>query len=555
VSGARGGPRLTAAGFLDDVARRHAGRVALRFPDEKVELRYEELRAAARALARGLVGAGVVKGARVGLLLGNRPEWAVGWLAAGLVGAVVVPINTFGTQDELDYVLRHADVSMLLLQPALASHRYLEELCARHPELARGTPGRLRCPALPSLRRVCALGAARAPGGIERWDDLLALGADVSEELLEGLAAEVAPSDDALVIYTSGTTERPKGIVHLQRTPILQSLRFADAMRLGADDRVFTSQPFFWTAGIAMSLGATLAAGACLVLQEVFEPGRALELIESERITTIHAWPHQEKALGAHPDAPRRDVSCVRKVRFSSPLARLAGLTEDRWGIDASYGLSETFTIASALPADTPAELRAGSSGRALPGVTLRIVDPASGAPRPAGAHGEIAVRGPTLMRGYHKVDPELAFDEAGFFRTQDGGSLDADGQLHWTGRLSGLVKTGGANVSPVEVEAALRGYPALRAALAVGVPHPTLGEALVLCAVPSDGAAPDPDALRAYLRERLAPYKVPRVVLFFRPDELAYTGNQKIQAGPLRDAALARLRAERVEIAGHVYA
>ena len=536
------------------MAARHGGRVALRFPDEGVELRYEDLRVAARELARGLVGAGVVKGARVALLLGNRPEWAIAWLAAGLVGAVVVPVNTFATPDERDWILRHADASVLLLQSSLASHRYLDELCERHREIASGAPGRLRCVALPTLRRVVALGAGAPRGAVEPWSALLAQGEGVSDELLDALAAEVAPSDDALVIYTSGTTERPKGILHLQRTPILQSRRFAEAMALEPEDRVFSSQPFFWTAGIAMSLGATLAAGACLVLQEVFEPGAALALIEAERVTTVHAWPHQEKALGEHPDAGSRDLASVRKTRWSSPLARLAGLAEDRWGMDASYGLSETFTIATALPAARPAALRAASSGRALPGMDVRIVDPGTGAELPAGAHGEIAVRGPTLMRGYHKVDPELAFDDAGYFRTQDGGSLDGEGHLHWTGRLSGLVKTGGANVSPVEVEAALRGHPELRAALAVGVPHPSLGEALVLCAVAREDAAPDGDALRAYLRERLAPYKVPRFVLFFRPDELAYTGNQKIQLGPLREAALARLRAGRVEIAGHVY-
>jgi acyl-CoA synthetase (AMP-forming)/AMP-acid ligase II len=184
----------------------------------------------------------------------------------------------------------------------------------------------------------------------------------------------------------------------------------------------------------------------------------------------------------------------------------------------------------------------------------LRVLDPATGAPLPPGAHGEIAVRGVTLMRGYYKVPPEHALDANGFFRTQDGGSLDADGHLHWSGRLSNLIKTGGANVSPLEIEGALRAYPGLRAALAVGVPHPTLGEVVVLCAVAEDGGGLDGEALRAFLRERLAPYKVPRRVLFFRPEELAYTGNQKIQLGPLRAAALARLAEEDADIAGHRY-
>jgi fatty-acyl-CoA synthase len=558
VSGARReGPApspITAAGFLAEVVARHGERPALRLPDEARELSYRELGAEARRLARGLVGAGVGKGTRVALLLGNRPEWAVAWLAAGLVGAVLVPVNTFATPEEIDWILRHGDAALLLLQPGLAGHRYLDGLLERHPELAGGEPGRIRCLALPALRGAFCLGLDARRGAVESWARLGSLGEDVSEALLDALAAEVTPGDDALLIYTSGTTERPKGILHRQRAAFIQSWRFAELMGLGPEDRVLTSQPFFWTAGIAMSLGATLAAGACLVLQEVFEPGRALALIEAEAITALHAWPHQEKALGEHPDAARRDLSRLRKIRFSSLLARRVGLVQDLWGIDASYGLSETFTLAAALPADTPAAQRARSSGRPLPGVELRIVDPRSGAPLPTGEPGEIAVRGATLMRGYYKLDPEGSFDADGWLRTGDGGSLDEAGQLHWTGRLSTLIKTGGANVSPLEIEGALRSYPGLRAALAVGVPHPDLGEAVVLCALPADGAEPDPEEIRGFLRQHLAPYKVPRRVLFFRPDELSYTGNQKIQVGPLREAALARLAAEGAEIAGHRY-
>jgi acyl-CoA synthetase (AMP-forming)/AMP-acid ligase II len=273
-------------------------------------------------------------------------------------------------------------------------------------------------------------------------------------------------------------------------------------MGLRSDDRVFTAQPFFWTAGIAMSLGATFAAGGCLLLQEIFEPGDALEIVERERATVITAFPHQEKAMGEHPSAAARDLSSIRLSRFSSPLARLAGIEKDAWGIDASYGLSETFTIAAMLPADTPSEIRRGSSGRVLAGNEIIIVDPETSEPLPTGAHGEIAVRGATLMRGYYKIDASLVFDRDGFFRTQDGGSLDADGHLHWTGRLSGLIKTGGANVSPVEVERVLAAYPGLRVSVAVGVPHPALGEVVVLCAVPI-ASAPVPEEAAILLRSR----------------------------------------------------
>jgi acyl-CoA synthetase (AMP-forming)/AMP-acid ligase II len=543
-------PRLTLGRFLADVAARHAERRAVHF--EGREWSYRELEREARALARGLVGAGLVKGARVALLLANRPEWIAATYAVGTIGGVVVPLNTFASRQELAYVLRHGDASVLLMQRSLLRHAFLDDLLADHPEIARGSPGALRVPALPQLRAVFCLGIERARGGVLPWAELLARGVGVGDELVGALCSQVEPSDDALVIYTSGTTAHPKGVLHAHRAAVLQGRRFAELLRFGPEERVFTTYPFFWTAGIAMSIGATLAAGGCLLLQESFEPGAALELVERERATAIHAWPHQGKAMAEHPDAARRDLASVRKLDFASPLAELAGIEKDGYGTGASYGLSETFTIASMLPADSPPELRRATHGRALPGTELRIVDPETGAPVPAGEPGEIAVRGATLMRGYHKVLPELAFDADGWLRTQDGGSLDAEGFLHWTGRLSNLIKTGGANVSPLEIEAALASHPDLRVAVAVGVGHPTLGEAIVLCAVPAEGRSLDEAAIRRFLRERLAAYKVPKRVLAFHADELAYTGNQKVQLEPLRRLALARLAAEGAEIEGH---
>lgn len=546
-------PRLSLPRFLREVTARHAAREAL--VSRELRLSYAELEAQVRALARGLVGAGVGRGSRVAVFMGNRPEWVVSAFAVAATGGVLVPVNTFAAPRERDHVLRHSDASLLLMQPTLSKHRYLEDLLAAHPGLESGSPGRLRLPALPQLRRVVCLGLAQPRGGVETWQALLAQGADVPDALLDAVMAEVLPGDDGLVIYTSGSTAEAKGVLHTQRAPVLQAWRFAELMRFTPAERVYTTYPFFWTAGIAMSIGATLAAGGCLLTEEHFDAGSALELIERERATAIHAWPHQHKALGEHPSAASRDLRSLRKLDFSAPLARLVGLREDVYGMGASYGLSETFTLVSALPADAPLAERRVCHGRALPGSQLRIVDPESGAPCAPGVAGEIAVRGATLMRGYLKVPAEQTFDAEGWFHTQDGGSLDADGRLHWTGRLSNLIKTGGANVSPIEIQELLEGHPQLRFGIPVGIEHPTLGEALVLCALPVEGAAPREEEIRAWLRERLAAYKVPKRVLFFRPGEVAYTANQKVQVAPLRDAALARLCAEGAVIDGHRYA
>jgi len=545
-------PRLTFGHFLREVAARHAQRTAVVFGERRPT--YSELELESRTLARALLAAGVGKGTRVALFMGNRPEWIVSAFAVGMAGGVLVPVSTFERGAELSHILRHSDAALLLMQASLGDHDLLGALLEARPAIADARPGRIFDPTAPHLRRVVCFGASEARGGVEPEGGLLAAAPEVDDSLLDAAMLSVHPSDEGVLVYTSGTTALPKGVLHDQRAPILQAWRFAEMLRFGPEDRVYTTYPFFWTAGIAMSIGGAFAAGACLLLQELFEAGAALDMIEACRATAVHAWPHQQKALGEHPSAVSRDLSSVRKVDFSAPIARLAGMQRDEYGAGASYGLSETFTLASALPADAPAAERHACNGVPLPGNRLRIVDPETGEPLPPGAEGEIALKGPTLMRGYYKVPREQVFDADGFFHSQDGGSLDAEGRLHWTGRLSNLIKTGGANVSPVEIQELLEGHPALKLGIPVGIEHPTLGEALVLCAVRMDGADVDEASLRAWLRERLAVYKVPRRVLFFRSDELSYTANQKVQIEPLREAARRRLAAEGAEIEGHRY-
>jgi acyl-CoA synthetase (AMP-forming)/AMP-acid ligase II len=209
-----------------------------------------------------------------------------------------------------------------------------------------------------------------------------------------------------------------------------------------------------------------------------------------------------------------------------------------------AYGNTETFTITTGFPVDTPPEEIAGSSGEVLPGVTLKIVDPLTGAVVPRGEHGEICVKGPTLMLGYVGTPLDETLDSEGFFRTGDGGYLDDVGRLFWEGRLSDIIKTGGANVSPLEVDEALARYPGVKVSHTVGVPHETLGEVVVACVVPHDGTSLEAGEIRKFLRERLASYKVPRHVLFLREDDLALTGNAKIKSSDLRELAAKRLQA-----------
>jgi len=519
---------LTLGGLLAESAGRHAEREAICFHDgggsgSVVRWTYGELHERARRVAKALAAAGAGKGTRVALLMGNRPEWVSAAFGVALAGGVLVPVNTLFERPELEHVLRHSDAAVLLYQERLAHHRYHEQI-------------RELLGSLPYLSTLACFGTAS-------YDHFLARADTVDDDVLQGRAAEVSEHDDALVIYTSGTTGKPKGVVHAQRAPAIQSWRFARHLGLEPSARVWSAFPFFWTAGFCMVMGATLAAGGCLVLQELFEAGEALRLLEAERVTTPHAWAHQLAALESHPDWLRRDLSSLRQVESFTSLGRHPKVhVDDAWSPRSAYGLTETFTIISSMPADTPAPDREGHEGFVLPGNSVRIVDVATGTAQPAGAPGEIRVKGPTLMKGYLKVAPEEVFDADGFFPTGDAGFVDDAGHLHWVGRTSDLIKTGGANVSPVEIEHELLRHPGLHSALAVGVPHPTLGQIVVVCAVAQPGAELDEDGVREFLRGKIASYKLPRRVLFFGEDELVLTGNSKIRADDLRRLAADRL-------------
>ncbi len=525
----------TLGSFFSDVVAAHRERESVVSYDAEGRhaWTYDDLERAARLVGSSLIASGLRPGERVGVLMGNRPSWFASAFGVALAGGVLVPVNTYLERDELAYVLAHAELSGLLMQSELAGHDYLAKLS---PLLDDGT--------LPDLRRVACVGLTERRGSIDPWASFLEGGNAVPAGELDERAAAVTPDEDGIIIYTSGTAAKPKGVVHAHRTPCLQSRRFVRHFCLDETTRAWTAMPLFWSAGFAMVMGGTLAAGGCVVLQEFFEPGEALGLLERERVTTPHGWPHQLAELEEHPRWAEADLSALKHIESFGPFGRHPSVRVpvDAWSSRSAYGLTETFTIITSVPSDEPAEIRDRTHGRLLPGTEIRILDPATGAPQPAGVDGEITVAGPAMMKGYLKVPPEDVFDVDGFFRTGDAGSVDADGFLHWTGRTSDLIKTGGANVSPVEIETELLRHPDLKLAAAVGVPHATLGQIVVVIAVVHEGATVDEDDVRTFLRGRIASYKIPRRVVFVREEELTLTGNAKPRPDELRALAASRL-------------
>jgi acyl-CoA synthetase (AMP-forming)/AMP-acid ligase II len=537
---------LTLGGLLVETAHQHGDREAVVFhaPDHVVRWTYADLLLEARRYARAFIADNVVKGTRVAVLMGNRPEWLAAAFGVAMAGGVFVPLSTFMAPPELAYVLRHSDATVLVSQEQLLSHNYLDTIKSLCPEALDSPRGEVRSHQFPFLRSVNVLGVSSPSGAITPLEDFLRQGDHVPDYLVDQRLIETVPIDDGVIIYTSGTTSRPKAILHAHRSPTLQSWRFVRWLALDSDVRVWSPYPFFWTAGLTMIIGATLVSGGCLVLQEHFEPGEALRLLEVEGVTTPHARAHQVAQLEDHPDWTTRDLSTLRHVNAFTSFTRHPSVKlEKPWYNRAAYGLTETFANFSYAPADLPPEELVGNNGWIQPGNAVRILDPATGTALCTGDEGEIAIKGLTVMKGYLKVPPEQVFDEDGFFHTGDSGFVDERGRLHWTGRASLMIKTGGANVSPLEIEEELLKHPAVKLALVLGVPDEARDELVVACVVVHSGNGATEDDLRQFLRGRVASYKIPRRVFFFSDEEFIMTGNNaRVRSDDMRPLVIERL-------------
>jgi acyl-CoA synthetase (AMP-forming)/AMP-acid ligase II len=316
---------------------------------------------------------------------------------------------------------------------------------------------------------------------------------------------------------------------------MLQSWRHGYREQFTPEDRVYAALPLFWTAGFAAVLGATLASGACLVTTPYFDPSFALRVIEEERITVPQGLPKTGSEMLEAQKKEQRDISSVRRYAYrftgEDPPGGIA-----RAANNASYGSSETFTSATALPFGAPVD-EIVTYGRLAHGNEMRVIDQSAGTSLGIGEEGEIILRGSTLMKGYVKVAPEQTFDGEGFFHTGDLGWFDGHGLLHFTGRINNIVKTSGASVSPLEVEGALLHHPQIDFAAVVGVPDQTLGEMVVACVVVSPEATLTQQSVRDFLRDKLSSYKIPRRVLFFPdPSDLPRTASNKFSVNAIRD-------------------
>ncbi len=527
----------TLADLLFEQAERYADAPAVICGDRTVS--YGELAHRAGRIAAGLHGYGVRRGDRVGLLINNRLEWLETFFGATILGAVVVAFSTWSKRDELDWLLRDADVSLLIALDRFGDQAFAEDLRALIPEA--GAEAHWRSAAYPRLRTVVLLGEGGGKG-FHSYEGLAAT------EPLGRLPPGEGPSaaDDAIIIYTSGSSSRPKAVPLAQYGIIENGFNIGERQGYQPGERVLLAPPLFWSFGCANAMSAVLTHGGTLVLQARFGAGEALSLIERHGCTALYTLPSITAAIVSNPDFRLERVRTLRTgLTIGAPqdvitAATVLGASE----ICNVYGQTESYGNCCVTPHDWPLERRAHCQGPPLPGVRIRIVDQATGAAPPPGKDGLIEVRG-YLLRGYlgsSASQDAAALTADGFFRTGDSGHLTEAGDLVFAGRVSEMIKKGGINISPAEVEDVLMRHPAVAQVGVVGIPDRQQGELLAAFVVPKPGSSPTPEDLVAHCRAVASRYKVPDFIEI--RDALPVTTTGKLMRRDLKQMAADLCRA-----------
>lgn len=483
---------------------------------------YGELGARVERAAAACIANGVREGDRVGIWAPNSLDWMVSALGAVSAGAVLVPLNTRFKGTEAADVLRRSGTRLLFVTGTFLGTSYVASL---RRAVAEG-------PGLPDLEQVVVL-ADDAPADYRTWKDFLASGDAVGEARVRARAAAVEGSWPSDIVFTSGTTGRPKGAVITHAQTLRAYDVWCELAGLRRGDRYLIVNPFFHTFGYKAGVIACLMRGATMIPQPVFDIGTVLANIAAERISVLPGPPTLHQSLLDHPARASYDLSALRLVVTGAAVVplRLVEQLHGELGVETvltAYGLSEASGIVTMCRQGDPLPVIASTSGRAIPGTEVRVE-------APAGEPGEVLVRGFNVMHGYYEdaAATAEAVSEDGWLRTGDIGVLDATGNLRITDRLKDMFIVGGFNAYPAEIEQLLGLHPAVADVAVVGVPDARLGEVGGAYVVRRPGSVLTADDLIAWARREMANYKVPRTVEFVT--ELPRNASGKVVKGELR--------------------
>ena len=531
----------TIGAVLSETARQHPTRDALVFPQQNLRMDYATFDAHVTEVANGLLGIGINPGEHIGVWATNLPEWVFLQYAAARAGIVVVTINPAYRPFELKYTIEQSDIVALFLTDQFKSSNYYATFAQVCPEITTATNGVIHSTTFPKLRRAVAL-KPHAPKSYLAFADMLETGRTVDANALPRIAASLAATDVINIQYTSGTTGFPKAAMLSHRNILMNAWYVTGCQNITEQDRMCIPVPFYHCFGCVMgSLGAVTRGAAMVIPAEYFSPSATLDALENERCTTIYGVPTMFVAMLEDASFAARKFTTLRSgIMAGSPcpievMKKVIG----RMGaneITIAYGQTETSPVITQSVTSDALELRVETVGRELPGIEVKIVHPETGVLCADNEQGELCARGHGTMLGYYK-NPEATahtIDRDGWVHTGDLAIRRPDGCYKITGRLKDMVIRGGENIYPREIEEFLFTHPAVSQVAVLGVPDAKYGEELCAWIQLHAGKTVSEEETRAFCKQSLAHYKVPRYVKFVT--EFPTTVSGKIQKFKIRE-------------------
>jgi fatty-acyl-CoA synthase len=532
--------------FFDNACAKWASRPALIVRHQKVRLAYAELRQAVDRLAAGLLTLGLHPGDRVGIWSPNNSEWVLTQFATAKAGLILVNINPSYRTAELEYALNKVGCKALILSERFKTSDYVAMLRELAPELGRAQPGKLESPRLPELRSVVLLSDGWHPGTF-RFSEIAARGGAAEAARIAELGPQLQFDQPINIQFTSGTTGFPKGATLSHHNILNNGFFIGEAMRLTPEDRLCIPVPLYHCFGMVLGNLAAVTHGACMVFPgEGFDPLATLQTVAEERCTALHGVPTMFIAQLDHPEFEKFDLSSLRTgIMAGSPcpieVMKRAVAKMHLSEITIAYGMTETSPVSFQSSTEDPLERRVSTVGRIQPHIEVKIVD-LEGRIVPTGTPGELLTRGYSVMLGYWGDEERTreAIDAARWMHTGDLATIDAEGYCNIVGRIKDMVIRGGENVYPREIEEFLYRHPKIQDVQVIGVPDDRYGEEICAWVKLRPDVAASEEEIRAFCRDQIAHYKVPRYVKFV--DEFPMTVTGKIQKFIMRERTIAEL-------------
>jgi len=538
--------KITMGGLLRETASKVPENDALVCPEFGVRETYDEFLISCTRVAKGFLAIGVKKGDHVSVWATNVPQWIHLQFGLGMIGAVLVTVNTNYKSHELEYILNQSDSTTLVHSGGYRDtsfSRIVEEII---PEAEGAGVGNIRTDGLPSLRNLIYIGDEGHGEKAFCFEDLVRLGGAVSDEELRDRELSIDADDVVNMQYTSGTTGFPKGVMLTHRNVINNAGMVGDVMGMTEDDRLLVQVPLFHCFGCVLSSLNCVCHGSTMVVLESFDPLKSLEFIEAEKCTAINGVPTMFIAIMSHPDFKKFDMSSLRTGIMAGAPCPEEAMRNVMTGmhcpeITIAYGQTECSPVMTMTRRDDPVELRVSTVGRLFDGIEGKVVDPEAGEDLPPDTQGEIVTKSPCVMKGYYKMSEETAaaIDKEGWLHTGDLGTVDRDGYFRITGRIKDMIIRGGENIYPREIEEFLHRHPKVKDVYVVGIPDEKYGEQVLASIELENGEEATADEFEKFCTGKISRHKIPKYWEFNTPVPLTASG--KVQKFKLAEQFLER--------------